>query len=152
MKSYLVFSDIHGDSVAKRKLKAFLSECNGAFFAGDGISQLIGFCDKEWHAVRGNCDYSGEEEKVVEIDGVKILLTHGHLYGVKSGYLNLLMRAKELNAKVVIFGHTHMAEIFEEDGILFLNPGSCSTYATKKTYALLFIQNKKPFAYINDLI
>ena len=152
MKNFLIFSDIHGDRESLQKIKKYASDCSGVFFAGDGLHGIGEITDKPFYAVRGNCDFFGEEQKVVEIDGVKILLTHGHLYGVKSGYLNILMKAKELGVQVVIFGHTHFAEIFNEDGILFINPGSCSVYASKKTCAFLFISNGKPSAYINDLI
>ena len=88
----------------------------------------------------------------IEIDGVKILLTHGHRYGVKNGYLNLIMRAKELQVNAVIFGHTHIPEVFTEDGVLFVNPGSCSYYAVKRTYAVMFIYKGKPSAVINEIV
>ncbi len=151
MKNYIVFSDIHGDRYSLNKLSKMAVECDGAFFAGDGLSILKDFPAKTFYAVKGNCDMTGESEIIVEIDGVKILLTHGHFYGVKSGYLNLVMRAKEAGVSAVIFGHTHIAEVFTEEGILFINPGSCSYYGAKKTYAVMFIHNQKPSAYINEI-
>ncbi len=152
MKSFVVFSDIHGDTLSLLKLKNYTLECDGAFFAGDGINMLENFTKKEWRAVKGNCDFEGQREDFFEVDGVKIFLTHGDLYSVKSGYLRLLLRAKQLGADVVIFGHTHMPECFSEDGILFINPGTCSHYGFKKTYAVLFVSNGKPSAYINEIV
>ncbi len=152
MKSFVVFSDIHGDTLSLLKLKKYTLECDGAFFAGDGINMLENFTQKEWRSVKGNCDFEGEREQFFEVDGVKIFLTHGDLYSVKSGYLRLSLRAKQLGADVVIFGHTHMPECFSDDGILFVNPGTCSVYGLKKTYAVLFISNGKPSAYINEIV
>lgn len=152
MKNYLVFSDIHGDYDSLVKMKKIASENDGAFFAGDGLSSLSNFATKEFYAVKGNCDLFGEEEKVVEINGVKILLTHGHNFGVKQSYLRLFMRAKELECSVVIFGHTHLATVFEKEGVLFVNPGTCSYHANQKTYAILIISKGKAQAYLNNIL
>lgn len=152
MKSYLIFSDIHGDTASLSQLKRSAGEFDGVFFAGDGLNGVKNqFEGKEFYAVKGNCDSAGEEELLVEIDGVKILLTHGHLYGVKSSYLRILMRARELGAKAVIFGHTHFPTIIEEDGVLLINPGSCSYYSNIKNYAIMFIANNKVNAYLNQM-
>ncbi|MBR4420810.1 MAG: metallophosphoesterase [Clostridia bacterium] len=151
MKSYVVFSDIHGDVYAKKILQEYVKNSDGAFFAGDGLSGLNDFTNKPFYAVMGNCDRVGDEEKIIEVDGVKILLTHGHLYGVKSSYLRLIYKAKELGVDVVIFGHTHQPLIMQEEEILLLNPGSCSIYGAQKTFINLFISNNKASAVINQL-
>ena len=151
MKSYVVFSDIHGDIYAKKILQGYVKSSDGAFFAGDGISGLNDFTNKPFYVVKGNCDLIGENERLIEIDGIKIFLTHGHLYGVKSGYLRLIYKAKELGVDVVIFGHTHQPIIMQEEGVLFLNPGSCSIYGAQKTFINLFISNGKASAIINQL-
>ena len=151
MISYIVFSDIHGDRHSFSRLQKITENTDGAFFAGDGISGLGDFTNKPFYAVKGNCDFVGEEEKIIQLEGFKILLTHGHLYGVKSGYLRLIYRAKELGCDIVIFGHTHQPLIMQEDGILFLNPGTCSLYGAKKTFINLFISNGKPSAIINEI-
>ena len=38
MKSYIVFSDIHGDRHSFSRLQKITENTDGAFFAGDGIS------------------------------------------------------------------------------------------------------------------
>ena len=121
MKSYIVFSDIHGDSDSYYKLNKYISLNDGAFFAGDGLSMFKDSGIKDFYAVKGNCDLYGEREKIVCIDGFKIFLTHGDAYGVKSGYLRILMRAKELECNAVIFGHTHLPFIEEQDGVLLIS-------------------------------
>ncbi len=141
-KSYLVFSDIHGDRLSLEKLKAIAKNHDGVFFAGDGLSGLKDFTDKEIYAVGGNCHFGGAPEMIVKIDGVKILLTHGHKYSVKSSLLSLTLRAREQGCDVAIFGHTHDSLCGYENGVLLLNPGVSSGYG-RKTFAILYIENGK---------
>ncbi len=152
MKNFIVFSDVHGDYASFEKLLTFASKNDGLFFAGDGNIFFSTIEKKEnYHVVKGNCDQFGIDEKIIDIDGVKILLVHGHNQGVKSGYLTLQLYAKEKACNVVIFGHTHIPFISQEEGILMINPGSCSYYSETKTYACLCISNRKASAYINHL-
>lgn len=74
--------------------------------------------------VRGNCDYDGPKEIFREINNKKVLVLHGDLYNVKYHYNSLIYKALSRNAHVVFFGHTHRADMFIEDNILFINPGS----------------------------
>jgi len=76
--------------------------------------------------VAGNCDsrQSGELEEVITIEGRRILLTHGHQYKVKTSMLPLKLRANEVKAEIVCFGHTHQGGCELVDGIWFINPGS----------------------------
>lgn len=77
-------------------------------------------------SVCGNNDFpspSSPAEREIEIDGVKLFLTHGHKYGVKFGYERIYLRALELGAQVVLFGHTHVPICEKEDEVLMLNPG-----------------------------
>lgn len=140
MKSYLVFSDIHGDKLSLQKLKKLSEGLDGVFFAGDGYSAIKSFEKDEIYAVGGNCDLGGSAEIVADIDGVRILLTHGHRYGVKSSLLSLSMRARELECAVAVFGHTHEPLLSYEPGVLLLNPGASSGYG-RKNYAVMHIEN-----------
>ena len=63
---------------------------------------------------------------IIVLEGKKIFITHGDLYGVKYSLTNLYYRAKEVEADIVLFGHTHEQIILNEDGIIFMNPGSIS--------------------------
>lgn len=90
------------------------------------------------HAVVGNCDsrMDGPAEKLLNLEGVLIYITHGHRYNVKISLLNLYYRALELKADVVVFGHTHVEGYRygytrapycpSSEGILIINPGSIS--------------------------
>ena len=91
--------------------------------------------------VFGNCD-GGGEDAIINIDEVKILLTHGDKYGVKTSLTRLYFKAKELGADAVFFGHTHSPIIQEQDGITFINPGTMSKFS-QKSYCYLVIADKK---------
>lgn len=85
------------------------------FFLGDGLRDTADpiFDAVPLYAVRGNCDwFSGYDdtpnERVMQWAGLTLLLAHGHEYSVKSGTGALLMRAVDVGADVVLFGHTHM--------------------------------------------
>lgn len=150
MKSYLVFSDVHGDVASLLKLKSLADKHDGVLFAGDGLSGLKNFTEKELYAVGGNCDFGGPPEIVTTLDGVRILLTHGHRYGVKTSLLSLSLRARELNCPIAIFGHTHEPFCAYENGVMLLNPGASSGYGAK-TYGVLYVKDGKPDANIFKL-
>ena len=76
--------------------------------------------------VRGNCDFSKKvpSELIEEIGGRRFFVTHGNRYDVKYDLSKLRYRALELEANIVLFGHTHVSQIEYIDGIWFINPGS----------------------------
>lgn len=76
--------------------------------------------------VKGNCDFSKSVPvDIIEmIEGKKFLITHGHRYDVKNSLTRLKLKALEVSADVVLFGHSHVSGIAYEDGIWFVNPGS----------------------------
>ena len=95
-------------------------------------------------AVRGNRDIIFGDDlpisRTLEINGTKILLTHGHM-GVTSYWMNKFQHIifgydinryirrlkKELpGAGIYIFGHSHKSEVIWQDEVLFFNPGSVS--------------------------
>ena len=49
-------------------------------------------------SVTGNCDFldRSQEQRMVELEGVKILLCHGHRYHVKSTLLSLFLAARKM--------------------------------------------------------
>ncbi|WMJ85046.1 YfcE family phosphodiesterase [Oscillospiraceae bacterium LTW-04] len=78
--------------------------------------------------VRGNCDYTSTapDTAVVEADGVRLLLTHGHLFNVNYTTERLAAEARRQNATVALFGHTHRQLCRSELGVQVMNPGSLS--------------------------
>jgi putative phosphoesterase len=127
-----VVSDTHGstrefinqiDSMDKSDLIIHLGD-----YVEDGekIEKATGV---ETVIVKGNGDYfhpKYNEEEILNIEGKTLFLTHGHNYGVRYDINRLLYRAQEVNADLVLFGHTHMPIFYEDDGIIVMNPGSPS--------------------------
>ncbi len=156
MKTIVVLSDTHGNKKAMSKISDIMLESDYVFHLGDYYRDFVDYAyvlkDKAFQ-VTGNCDYRSGDfgvEIVTEIEGVKILATHGDIYGVKRGREKLLKRAKEIDAKLVFYGHTHQAEIVETDGITFVNPGCLYEYSPQKSFAYVVINDGKITAVIND--
>ncbi len=134
MTRVAVVSDSHGDFRFVGKLRAAVGRVDWLLHAGDHIydapriANSLGVEPSRVRAVAGNCDHPARDpvHQVVELDGVRILMTHGHHYGVKGDLQRLLYRGAEDGARVVIFGHSHVPINVEERGILLLNPGSLS--------------------------
>lgn len=83
-------------------------------------------------SVKGNNDYFDNSypfERCFDIMGKKIFMCHGHKYNVKMSLMNLIYKAKEYEADIVLYGHTHKSHIEEIDGMLVINPGSVGTFA-----------------------
>ena len=84
-----------------------------------------------FHLLAGNCDRYrcpayARETLCYCVGGVKLFMTHGHKYHVKSGIGALLAEARRSDAAAALYGHTHQADCHqEEDGLWVLNPGSC---------------------------
>ncbi len=96
--------------------------------------------------VKGNADpiYSPcETEVILELEGYKIFLTHGHRYGVKGSNDRLFYRGKEIGADIVIFGHSHIPLTIEEENMLLLNPGSIGfpRGLSKKSYGIITLED-----------
>ena len=136
MKTAVILSDTHGNISDMEKLLPIMKESDFVFHLGD-FQRDIDLYSSELSgkiiSVKGNCD-GGGEETVVDIEGVKVLAVHGDRYGVKSTPMKIYLRAKEIGANAVFYGHTHIAEIEEIDGVQLINPGALKGY-TDKSYA-----------------
>lgn len=82
--------------------------------------------------VPGNCDgwSTLPLKKKINLQGTRILLSHGHIWGVKQGYDTAISDARAAHADILLFGHTHQRLCQQlEDGLWMLNPGaSYSSY------------------------
>ncbi len=87
---------------------------------------LLAECPVE--IVLGNNDFFSDlpREKVLQLGRYRVLLTHGHYYGVNMGLSMIWKEAAAGNYDIVMFGHTHRPVIAEENGVIALNPGSIS--------------------------
>lgn len=75
--------------------------------------------------VAGNCDFSSKLPlmRVVTLGGKKIYCTHGHTEHVKYGTDELICRARQEGADIVLYGHTHSGVTAYDDGLYIMNPG-----------------------------
>ena len=153
MKTLFIMSDTHGNANDIKKLLPIMEESDYVIHLGDYMSDTRYFSEniyEKLYAVKGNCD-GGGDDLVIEIENKKILLTHGDRYGVKQGNLKLLLKAKEIGADAVFYGHTHVPLIEEVENITFINPGTLSNYS-EKTYCYAVIFNGKIIAKIVNVI
>ena len=128
----LIISDTHGRQSNLKKVLEREGRPDHVLHLGDvehaeeRIIRMVG-CPVDM--VAGNCDYFSDlpSVKIVELDGCRIMMTHGHYYFVSVGVADLADAAKENNCDVVMFGHTHKPLFNEDDDkITILNPGSLS--------------------------
>lgn len=97
--------------------------------------------------VRGNNDYFDKDvplDKIIYVEGHKILLTHGHKYNVYFGPQRLYFRAIELGCDMVLYGHTHIFEDICVGDVRIINPGSVSLPRDRvASYVLMEITEKE---------
>lgn len=151
----LVFSDSHSHPKhIEEALKIHGGVCDLVIFLGDGIRDIEYVKERYSHIpffiVKGNCDmlFSGNYSSysLLDLEGVKVLVTHGHMFGVKGGLDRLASVAKEFGANYVFFGHTHVPTdaAAEVDGevIHLFNPGSIAyggTYGVVNTSGKILV-------------
>lgn len=151
-----IFSDTHGSSANLDFFQSRLGQLDSVFHLGDCVrdAEIIAkIFGTGYAAVRGNCDpYSDMPlEKVIEWDGHRILMLHGHTV---AGRLALYYKASANGCDCVLSGHTHVASVEQHDGVLMVNPGSPSLPrgGQKPSCALLIITPEKLSAEIISML
>lgn len=141
----LVLSDSHGR--LDRMLDAVEREQpQRIFFLGDhyqdGMALSDAYPDIPVDAVRGNCDWcAAPDELIVDLEGVRFLLTHGHHYYAKSGMDWMVDAAKQKGASMVCYGHTHEALYMPQNGVWLFNPGTAGGIRNRPGYGVLLVEN-----------
>ena len=94
------------------------------------------------HQVPGNCDYRSFEpaEQLLCLEDKRILLCHGHTYGVKQSLLTAGYTAEEQDLDLFLFGHTHKPLVDRRGKTWFLNPGSIGDLF-QPCYGVVTIEN-----------
>lgn len=140
-----IVSDTHGSYERLEQAAAEMGPIDLLLHAGDGARDAERWCiahSVEAYYVKGNCDFGPYTEEVAfPVAGRRVLLTHGHLYGVKNDLQRLAYRGRELQVDVAVFGHTHLATHTDAMGVKLVNPGSLSGGRSRSgaTYALLHL-------------
>lgn len=148
----LVISDTHGDTnkaeeaIKSNKEVSLIIHLGDYFRDAQKLSSLFPSIPMEY--IYGNSDFMIDDvpaEKMLEVCGKKIFITHGHRYSVKWDYDKLFKKAEELHADMLLFGHTHVPDIIVKDKYYVLNPGSTSDPRddSDESYAIIEIDNGK---------
>jgi len=140
----LVVSDSHGnkDSI----LEAVAFESPGLLlhlgdYDRDCAAVELEYPDLLVRSVKGNSDHSSSGLNVDEfvINGKRFYMTHGHLFGVKTGFSSIINAAMSKEVDVLLFGHTHFPYYTMMEELSVINPGSISM--NERTYAVLEFKN-----------
>lgn len=127
-----LLGDTHGDLRSARLLLDRMGKIDLLLHTGDYHDDAMQL--RRWpelkgvavHGVLGNGDYQvdGPRQLTLDLQGHRLWLVHGHQHEVKRTLGRLTQEARRVKADVVIFGHTHVSTVIEEDGLLLVNPGS----------------------------
>ncbi len=152
----LVISDSHGNYPSILQAEELAGEIDAIIHLGDGANDAMLIAqtlDIEVKIVAGNCDLgaSAPRELLWECEGLRLFLTHGDRYGVKYSLERLKQRGMEVEADVVLYGHTHTATIIKIPEMLFVNPGTLIKSGHHKTFAVLEINSSGATATIHDI-
>jgi uncharacterized protein len=109
-------------------LVAYLERADLVLHAGDligpSVLEELSAYNVPAHAVRGNVDMPGldlPEALQLDFGGARIAMIHDS--GRKEGRRKRLGK-RFPEARVVVFGHSHIPFLEDENGLLLLNPGS----------------------------
>ncbi len=148
----IALSDSHGSTFNIKALLKMHPDADLYVHCGDGCEDFIRLCNEKklpCLAVRGNCDVYSKtplEESIV-IGDKTLVVTHGHLYSVKSTTQRLMEEGSKRQADIILFGHTHepLSLYIDEEGFekpfYLINPGSIAQPRSgNPTYALIEIR------------
>lgn len=127
----LITSDTHGYYGKISDLILSRGDIDLMLHAGDGVEDCKNIYYEtgiDYYVVNGNNDFFSDEpyNKIIDLNGRKIFLTHGHKEGIDYSLSNLIEKAKENSCDIAILGHIHRYIEMKRAGILILNPGSPS--------------------------
>jgi len=126
-----IISDTHGNLAAVDEALSIAHDMECWFHVGDCVPDaeyLENTYNVKVYGVAGNCDWPTKDtcyERIVDIAGHRIFMTHGHNYGVRYTQEYVMEAAESQGADIAIFGHTHIVEYLSGPPIL-LNPGSAA--------------------------
>ncbi len=145
-----VLSDTHSLILPASMLEAF-QKVDLIIHAGDlcdmhTLKQLQAI--KPLKAVHGNmCDPAVARKlpvrDIVEVGGIKIGITHGHIGVTRNAETNAQAQFKDDHVDMVIFGHSHQALNEKTHKTILFNPGSPNDVIKAKffSYGLIHIKD-----------
>ena len=146
----LIVSDTHGHDENLERAVMMETPFHMLVHCGDVEGREIfieALVDSTCCIVAGNNDFFSDlpREEEIELDGNKVLVTHGNYYGVSMDISGVAEEAKSRDCDAVFFGHTHKPVIEEIDGVLVINPGSLSyprQEGRQPSYAIMEIDRR----------
>lgn len=153
MKTIGILSDTHGNYTAIDRAMSVLAECDYVFHLGDCFTDMRPYASAlagKLVCVKGNCDAArANAVEIVEVEGKRLMLTHGDRFGVKTTLQPLADYAAKEGADAVFYGHTHVAGIDERGGVTLVNPGALSFMTREKSIAYAVVASGKVVVKIN---
>lgn len=146
----LIISDTHGDISKVCKVVNDIKDLiDGIIHLGDIVEdadKLRKLYSKiPVYNICGNCDYGTNVPpmNILDFEGKKIFITHGHLFSVYYDTTKLVYKAMELGADVALFGHTHIPYLEQIHNVYAMNPGSLTQPrgGSKPSYGIIKIEN-----------
>lgn len=145
MKKILVLSDSHGDvnnmvTAVNRTHPDMIIHLGDCWADAERLHSQFPLVPME--QVPGNCDCRQEmQERVLLIEGKRVLICHGHTFNVKAGALTLQYAAQEKRVDIAMFGHTHRVFCDRHNQIVYFNPGSIGSppYGIPASYGIVQI-------------
>ena len=146
-----IISDTHGR--LPQSVSNIFKNTDLIIHAGDiGDPQIIDALEKNApvRAVRGNMDMGDWARQLPRNKTIKV--GRKQLYVIHDVY-HLDINANATSYHVVIFGHTHQPQVEEQQGVLYVNPGSAvqPRYGYPPSVALLEINDDAVKARLIDL-
>ena len=143
----LVLSDSHGnlshmEEAVLRVRPRMILHLGDCWRDGEKLHDL--FPDIPFHQVPGNCDYRPDEpaERLLFLEDKRVLMCHGHTYGVKQSLISAGYAAEEQRLDLFLFGHTHRPLWDWRGRTQFVNTGSIGDYR-QPTYAVVTLEEGK---------
>lgn len=136
----LIVSDTHGNERNLERAILQTYPVDYIFHLGDmegSESYIEDICPCPVYMVSGNNDFfsPAPAEQVIDLEGYRIFMTHGHRYGVAYNLEKVKLAAEARKCDLVFCGHTHRPMVDDEESIIVVNPGSL-TYPRQ--------ENRKP--------
>jgi len=151
----IVLSDTHGEYRRLEQVVRQHEDADKFIHLGDGerdVDRLFSMMPQvqgKFCYLNGNCDYGLLYEGMSSLTlplpyGHQIFAAHGHKFQVKFSTARIVYEARQCQADIVLYGHTHVSDCRYEDGIYIINPGSLGLPRDGKppSYALLDISEK----------
>lgn len=143
-----VMSDTHGSSLYFEKALNILSDCDVILHGGDVLyhgprndipegynpKKLIEILNNQQNFLiaRGNCDADVDQMVInhpiqspyvmSQFGEIRLLINHGYTDSKD----NIITTAKNMGADILVLGHTHVKELYCDENLIILNPGSTS--------------------------